>query len=51
MVIKTFDAELDERSQAINKEQRLYSVHTNRVPSSSVIVATNDDLDREREYN
>lgn len=39
MAIDTFEAESDERLQALNEEQRLYSVYTNIMPSISMLDA------------
>lgn len=42
MAIDTFEAESDERLQALNEEQRLYSVYTNIMPSISMLDATSN---------
>lgn len=48
MVIRNFDADLDEWSRALNEEQRLYSVHTNIVPLILVPAFMNEDFEWER---
>ena len=45
--IKIFDEELDTQLQTMNKEQFLYPIHMNKVPSISVLTTTNEGLMRE----